>query len=225
MKFFCTTICIMIFTSSLLAQEYDFSVSESKMVLGGGMNNSLSVNIYETNEKEITKSWKSLMKKEGAKVEVNSEIVANNVLLKELSDLPFNCFASIKSLGNNSYQLNTSVNLGGAFLTFNDHPDKYKIFSNFISEFAKATTLKSIENQLKSANQELSNKQSDLGKLIDTKDKLERNIEVWKNDIQKAEDNIQVNMAEQEDKKNELQVAKEEVAKVKAKLELVRKAE
>ena len=40
----------MIFTSSLLAQEYDFSVSESKMVLGGGMNNSLSVNIYETNE-------------------------------------------------------------------------------------------------------------------------------------------------------------------------------
>ena len=224
MKYIISILIIQLFSFSLLAQDYDFTVSESKMVLGGGLNNTLSVKIYESNEKDIIKDWKNILKKNDAKVDIGKEIVANNVLLKDLSDLPFNCFSSLKSLEKDVYQLNVCVYLGGNYLSFNEHPAKYKVFADFLSEFAKATSIQSLDNLVKMAKQELSKKESDLAKLKDTKEKLESEIAGWKKDIQKAEDDIEINIIEQEDKKNEVQVAKEVLKKEKGKLDQVRKS-
>jgi hypothetical protein len=215
-------ICFVIVTAQ--AQTYDFSVSESRMVLGGDMNNTLSVKIYENTEKDIIKAWKSEMKKNGAKVDIDKEITANNVLLKDMSDLPFNCFANVKELENSCFQLNVSVYLGGSYLNFSEHPEKYQIFAGFLSDFARSTSVDAIEELLKMAKQDLNKKTSDLKKLEDTKEKLERDIENWEKDIQKAKDDIEINILEQEDKIKEVRRATEILDKEKEKLELAKKS-
>lgn len=223
MKLTTTILGLILLSSGLPAQNYDFTISESTMVLGGDMNNTLSIMIYESSEEEIIKAWKSLMKKQGAKVKIESEIVAQNVSLADMGNLPFNCFSSIKQIDEKTIQFNVCVYLGGSYLSFNEHPDKYKKFSAFLTDFAKNTTADAIEVQLKLAEEFLNEKESDLKKLEERKAKLEKQIETCRKAVQKAEDDIEINILEQTDKKKEVQVANEVVAKENKKLEGLKK--
>ncbi|MFC2114703.1 hypothetical protein ACFLRI_05085, partial [Bacteroidota bacterium] len=199
------------------------TVSESLMVLGGDKNNTLSVTIYETNEETVTKEWKNLLKKMGAKITIKDEISATNANLKDMSDLPFNCFSSITTIDHKTIQLNVCVYLGGGYLNYAEHAGKYKTFAKLMSDFAQKITIESIENELKMAKDSKKLKEEELSRLVSDKGKLESRIREWESEIQKAKDDIEINILEQQSKRKEVQVADEEIKNIKNKLDLSKK--
>ena len=224
MKYSITLIILaFLFSFEGFGQKYDFTVTESKMVLGGDRNNTLSVKIYETDEETVIKEWKNALKKLGAKVSVKDEIIATKATLKDMSELPFNCFSSVVAIDHKTIQLNVTVYLGGGYLSYSEHAGMYKTFSKFLSDFAQDLTVESIENELKMAKDTKKTKEDEFDKLVGEKEKLESRIKEWEKEIQKAKDDIEVNILEQQNKKKEVQVADEEIRRIKNKLDSAKK--
>ena len=206
--------------SPVFSQNYNFKVTEtSKVINENGSKNVLVVNIYETNEDIIRKEWKSQLKDLGAKVSTdNNKLTATNATIKEFGNLPFNVFSVIEKTSEGYYQLIVGVDLGGAFMESAKHPDKYKIFSSLMADFAKRLTRESVESQVKAAGKELEKRQSEQDKLTKENEKLNSNIKKWQEEIKKAESDIEENLKKQEEQKKKIEDAKDLMDTIRLKL-------
>lgn len=205
------------------SQDFNFKVSEvQKEINEQGIKNVLVVNIYETSEDVIRKEWKSQLKDFDGKVTVDkNKLTSMNSTIKELGSLPFNIYSVIEKSTEGYYQLFVGIDLGGAFLESSKHPDKYKLFSSIMSDFAKKLTKESIEDQVKAAEKELSKKQNEQDKLSKENEKLHSNIKKWQEDIKKAETDIEENLKKQEAQKKKIEDAKDLLETIKLKLKKI----
>jgi len=222
MKRFCLSLIVIISVFSAKSQDYDFSITESDVKLGGVFHNTLSINIYETDKKSIVQEWKSELKKTDAKVSSKDEINALSAYMKDIGNLPFNLYSKVEEKGDKLFALYVAVDLGGTYLSSSIHPDKYKIFSDMIYEFATKMTNEGIHKQIKDAEKVLDQSNNDLDKLVKDNKKLNDNIEGWQDDIKKAENELVKNEEDQKFKQEEINQRKEIVNEVKAKLKKVK---
>ena len=216
-----TIVSICLMTTFSNAQE-KLQVSESSESIGGGSNNALTVTIYQVNKKEVEKEWKDLMKKMKAKVSIKKEIFADDAQHKKMGDNTFDVYARVEETGENEVKLIAAFDLGGAFMSSGQHPEKFAFVKQIVYDFAVDMTKKAIEKEVKEEEKTLVKMEKEQEDLVKSKEQLHSDIEEYKQKIEQAEKDIEQNEKDQETKKTEIDEQKKVVEEVKKKLDSVK---
>ena len=205
MKLFSTSLMFLFFTSSLTAQK--IAAKESGEMLGSENYSALAVMVYETDENTVEKEWKSLMKKHDAKVsESHGVIMAENVVMEEISSSPVSVYAKVKKAESGTKLL---VAISGG-----DSEAMKRIMENFSRKLVK----ESVAMQQKEAEKELAKTERELEALQRDNSDLHNDIDRYKEKIRDAENNIQKNLKTQEEARKAVEAQRKAVEAVKEKL-------
>lgn len=203
---FTTLSAVLIFSTVISAQR--ISATESAENIAGGLNPAVSVIVYETVESEILKEWKSLMKKNDAKVSrEGGETFADNTLLKNVSNDTLDIFAKTKKEGD-GIQLIVAMQTGGQFLSPSKNSGEFSRMKNLLEDFARKLTKESIMEQHKESEKVYGKAVKHQTELAKENEDLHRDIERYKEKIQDAEQNIKKNLQAQEDAKKAIEKQK-----------------
>ena len=197
------TICFLTFISCSFFAQYSFTLSEGEYAFMKGTHHGFIIPIYESSIHDVEKDWKKLMKDWHGKVdEKKHEFFADDATFKNVGENSFDTYAYCKEKDGH-IDFVVAVDLGGAFLNYNQHKDKADAFKKELVSFAKNASINGLNNKIKKEKHEEAQLQKDLEHLLKQKDKLNSDIESWKKEIQKAENDIQKNIKEQDNKKIE----------------------
>lgn len=186
------------------ASAQKIKVSEGSENVGGGSHNALTVTIYEATPEQIEKEWRSLMKDYNGKVSSKDGIFADNVMIKEMGPNTMDVYARTEKGKEGETKLIVAFDLGGAYLSSNQHSSQYAVAKDIVEKFAKRMTKDAIGDQVKVATKALDKLKEQQEDLVEDQDKLTKNIADWKEKIKKAEEDIVKNKGEQEKKKGEI---------------------
>lgn len=203
---FATLSTVLIFAATISAQR--ITANEGAEKIGGGLNPAVSVIVYETDESTVLKEWKSLMKKNDAKVSRDDgETFADNALLKDVSNDTLDIVAKTKKEGDGT-KLTVAMQRGGQFLSPSKNSGEFSRMRNLLEDFARKLTRESIMAQHKEAVKVYDKTVRNQSDLVKENEDLHRDIERYKEKIQDAEQNIKKNMQAQEDAKKAIEKQK-----------------
>lgn len=199
------TFCMLILLSvSIYAQSIRAVETSDKLV---DANKALSVMVYETAQSTVEKEWKSFMKKNDGKISTeHGAIVANNVLLKELSSNIVTVYARVEKDDN-------AVKLIVAVVPESELSGMKRILENFSRELTK----ESIAEQQKDAEKALDAAERYLSHLERDNSDLHNAITKYNEKIKDAEKDIQDNLKAQEEAKKVLDEKRKSLNAVKDK--------
>lgn len=199
-------------------------VSEAEKPMSTGVENALSIRLLNTTEKDVEKIWKTYTKDYKGKMKKDrktGEIFTDNANIPELSSNTVDLFAKMTTVGE-EVMFSVWFDLGGSFLSSQTHADKYGQAEKILLLFALEVSQKTITDELGSEEDILKKQTKELEQLEKENTKLHSNIEDYKKKIAEAEAAIEKNVAEQENKKVEIQKQEVVVGKVKKKLSEVK---
>lgn len=187
----------------LLIGQFGYSqIIERSAKMSQGVQNALVLDIPDTEAKLVGRLWQNYMK----------DFYDNKPKYDRKSNEWFSDDAKIVAIGKgNSIDVHTNVkeagdgtaltmwiNLGGAYLSSSEHPDRYteaeKMLMRFALEVARETTRMEMESEEK----ELKKMESELRKLKVANDRYHKEIARAEEAIQKAKENIAQNLVDQE---------------------------
>lgn len=196
---------LLTFLSFTVFAQKNIEVDETNATFDNGKHNALKVTIYGSEQKNVEKEWKSLMKDFDAKVSTKKTIFADNATIKELSDNTIDVYATTETTKDNDVILYVAFDLGGAYLSSSEHGDKYNIAKKIVYKFAVDVTKNALKNKIDDAQKILSTKQKEQKNLEKENKNLNNDIEDYNNKIKKAKDEISDNEKKQAEKKKEIE--------------------
>ena len=194
-------------------------VDEKNEKIGGGNNNALVIYIYENSAEDILKGWKSLMRDNDAKVTTkDGEQFSDNAVIKKINgNNTMDIYARTEAGKNGEVKFIVGINMGGAFLSSNQHSAQYKEAEKMLQEFGDKLTRDAIAEQLKIAEKLLEKKTEEQEDLVKKNKDLKEDIEEYKEKIKKAEGEIVTNEGDQKKKMTEIEAQKKVVEDIKKK--------
>lgn len=186
------------------AQNYAIQVSESNEAIGNGNNNAMVVNLFENDVDKVEKEWKNTIK--NYKTEKTNlhhhSLFADNVLINEISTGTVDIYSSfIEKKENKSVRMIVAIDLGGVFMSSNQHGDKFLAAKKIVHDFAVRLTKEALEQQLAEQSKKLE-------KLVEKKDDLEKDKKNMNSRIE--EDREKIKKAQEDIAKNEESIKKNE---------------
>lgn len=198
-KLLITLLSVMILTQ-LTAQKV--TVKES--------GDALVTTIYETDQDDIAKDWKSLMKKYDAKVDVSkNKVEAKEAEIKSLSGGKFNVTATMEKIKDGEVKL--VVVFDPIATAESKTPDRTSYMSgakDIVKDFAYKRSSESVGDQVKDAQKAFDKLEKQRDGLVKENESLADDIEKYKKKITDAERDIEVNKGKIEDKKKEVEAQK-----------------
>jgi len=199
--------------------NYSFNpeLNEMNRLMSKGQKNSFSVVIDGLSKKDIEKSWGKYIKNHDTKSKWDKkkkEYFADNAKINEISDNTIDIYAQLNEAGDR-VELTVWMDLGGSFLSTEDHPQIVKEGEAFILKFATNMEKKRVDNFRKREEDKLGDLQGDLKDLQKDKGKLEKSIEDYEKKIEEARKKIETNVSNQSTKEEEIKVQEAYVEKVK----------
>jgi hypothetical protein len=202
--------------------QYNFELKESEYNFAKGKHHGFSIPIFESTINHIEKDWKKLMKQWHGKVDGKKhEYFTDNASLKAIGENVFDTYAYCKK-GSDNIEFIVAVDLGGAFLNDKQHSSKAKAFKKELISFAKESSKNGLDIKIKEQTEKEQQFSKQLDHLIKQQEKLTENIESWKAEIEKAENEILNNNKEQEAKKNEVDEQSQVLEQLKNKKTLIK---
>ena len=209
------------FSNSFFTQ-YKIAVSEKSVKFNDGNFNAFSVTVYELTVKEVEKLWKKQMKDMKANVSSKkNEMKGDDAKVKSMGENTFDIY-SLASEVEGGVEISIAFDLGGAFLSSSDHPDKAKYMKSTVYDFAVSSTKEGIRGILKKEEKIQADLEKQHADLVKQKEKLEKDIDNWEKAIEKAKNDIKDNLQNQEDKKEQIEKQKKVVQGVKEKEKAVK---
>lgn len=221
---------IMKYTLSLLLSAFLFislnaQVSESNQTMSLGPKTSFSIDIDGADKKMTENTWKDYLKEYG-KVEKNKkakELYMTQVRVPLITGAgEVNLFSKVEE-GKNMSTVYLWVDNGSSFVSSDEDEEAASGAIRFMKDFGNILTKKVIAEELKEEEKNLKNFNKDLGKLENKNKDLHEDIEKAKDKIREAEENIVKNLAEQDEKKAEIEAQSEKVSEVTKRLNNVGK--
>ena len=200
------------FSQKARVQEENFSFSVSSNA------NSFSVEIPYAQKSFVESRLKKLLKGWGKHKESKGEHSALMVEMKDMGKIPFNVYARLTEGNNEIISVHFGFDLGGAFLSKREHPEKYKIMESKIVDFASGLIKDWISAELKNEEKILNQLEKDQKDLEKRKAHLEKEIEDFQKKITQNEKEIKENIDLQGEKKEAIQLQDKKVKKVDQKL-------
>ena len=101
-----------------------------------------------------------------------------------------------------------AINLGGAYMTEAEHPDKYRTIKKKLYEFCQNTARDGLSDQIKEAEDVLKDQEKDLKDLQKDKEDHEEDIAEKKEEIKELEGQVEKNVQDQESQKKKINLQK-----------------
>lgn len=200
-----------------LVAQNTVSISEENTNFNIGSKNSLVVNIPYGSLEVIEKAVKSELKEWGGKYNsTKGEFTTMQAKLKEMGNKPFDVYAKIITSGD-ILKVAFTIDLGGAFMTSNQHGAQFKEMKEIVKRFAIKTAQECVDEDLKTENKKLEGLQKDQKDLEKEKESLLNSIDDYRKKISEAEKNIEKNMTNQSNKKTEISTQSEKVKEIEKK--------
>lgn len=189
------TVSLVAFSFSNLQAQKQIQVVEVNEKINNAEGNALQVHINKSSDKVVSKEWKKLMKKNGAKVKTKKrDVFATNATIESISEYPIQVFAKITEDKKENYQTLTVIFLNGNIpisksVDISGYIAAEKILVDFatrVSKEASLALLKAEEKNLKGYNKELK-------KLEKTNKKAEKTIKSNIKENKKLEKTLEKN--------------------------------
>lgn len=208
--------------SSLAAFAQNIVVTEAAAAMSQGSNNSFTVKLPGTEQKNVEKAWKNFVESYKGKTKSDKktgELLANNSIIKEINgDNTIDVYSKVTADTKTDNTLTVWFNLGGAYLSSQAHGDKAKIAQKMLADFALSVSRTMLEEQLKEEEKKAKKEADKLKDLEKDKADSEKDIESYKKKIAKAEDDIKKNIEKQKEQTADLEKQKDVVTEIKKKI-------
>lgn len=193
-------------------------VKETNDNLGGGNHPSLTVMAYIKDGDKLLKAFKEKMKDHGGKISNKKELFADDCEWKAFGPNAFDAYAKVEEVKGEGFKLIVGVDMGGAWMSPNDHGEQTRLFKTLLKELAIKVSKDEVEDEVR-AQEKILEKEMDQQKDLEKKNAdLKKDIEEYKKKITEAENDIKTNEENQKKKKEEIEKQKEVVKGVKEKL-------
>lgn len=195
-------------------------VKEVAATMSKGKNNAFTIELQDTNKKDIEKAWMKYLKKYDGKTKKNrkaNEIFTDNAEMEELSSNTVDIYSTVVQNGKNC-MLSVWFDLGGAYLNSNMHSDKVTIVDKMLNEFGLSVSSKMIEEDLKNQEKTLRKLEKEQKNLVKEKKTLEDDIAKFEKKIKEAKESIQKNLEMQKEAQVAIEKQKTVVKEVKTQL-------
>ena len=181
-------------------------VQEVVESMSKGTQKGLAIEFTQISEEFLLKEFKDWVDKFKGKTKMdkkNNEVFSDDAFLKEISANTFDIYGKVINKGK-TQTLVLFVDLGGAYLNTQMHPDKYKIMEGQFLEFGRSVIRNDLKNRLDEAEKVLKNFEKEKKELEQEQAKSLKNIENAKNLIKKEEENIEANKKKQLEKDKQI---------------------
>jgi len=208
---------------SIDSMSQSIKVKESKSDFSVAQNvNALVVEIPYVSQDFVEGKIKKLFKGLGKHKESKKEHIALMVELKDLGKIPFNAYAVSSLSSDDAVSVRFGFDLGGAYLSSKDHPEKYKVIEKIIEDFASKTVKSWVEDIVRDENKRLNSLEKEQKDLVKRKEHLEKEIKDFEKKIVDNKNSIKENLENQSTKKNEIETQKKQVELVEKQLKSLR---
>jgi hypothetical protein len=197
------------------------TVREGERGMSQGSKNALTVDLYNTNVKDVEKLWKEYAKRfkgDTKRDKKNDEYFTDNAMIPELGGA--NTLDMFAKFSESSGNVNMALwfDLGGAYVNSKDMREKYVEAEKIVLAFATHILKTQTEAQLEEQSDELKKFEKQQTRLEDKNKSLLKDIEDYKKRITQAEADIQTNLKAQEESKAKIVSQKKLVEEIQKKL-------
>ncbi len=199
---------ILVVVSVLSFGQQKIEITSGNESFSVGKVDVLKATVFEADRKHVEKSWKKLLKRYCSSVKVKSEIFADDVLIKKMSDNTVDIYTKINAKTDNVVEIVCAVDLGGAFLSKSAHPEKFKVFETILYDFVVDVSKEAIRDKINEEEKIFSKLDKDQTKLLSDQKNMTNEIEEYKQKIIDNEKAIEKNLKDQEQKKKEIEAQK-----------------
>lgn len=210
---------LLILMSTLIHAQSEIKIEEELVNFKIGFKNSITATIPYTKKESLEKFIRKELKEWNGKFNFkDGEFYTLQATTKFMGAKPFDTYVKIISSTNESIKIAFTTDLGGAFLSSKEHRDQFNAMSEKVKEFAKESTITSIEEDLEK-NQDILSDQFKVQRSLEKEKKnLEEDIENYKLKIIDAEKKLKINAEDQENQKKSLKIQEEKVSDILKKL-------
>jgi len=178
-------------------------VRESRRTMSQGSNNAMVLSLPDVEEKFIKKLWQDYIDDfydvKTKKVRKAKEYLSDNAEIASIGgNTPIDIYAYFEG-DQEDVELTVWFDLGGAYLSSTDHPDRYKEAEKMLMRFALEVAKESTKLELEDQEDMLKDLEKDLAKLKKDNDRYHRTIENAQKKIAEAEADIEQNEKDQLD--------------------------
>jgi hypothetical protein len=196
MRYFVVLLSMLSFSCFFSQDEIVLTEENQNFLIGD--RNSIVVTIPHGDPVIIEKQLKKEMKSWGGSFYINrGEYTLVQGKHKALGSGTINSYAKIKKGDDGYIRVIFTFDLGGVFLTSFEHAAQFNNISSELKDFAKETSLKSLDHQISIEKEKLGYSKKNLKLLEKEKSKLVQDINEYKAFIIAAEKNLENNIKNQ----------------------------
>lgn len=211
----------LIFFTFLYTIPTSGQISEEVKSMSAGLNPALVLEIPNSDANFVAKLWKKYIKPYGGKTKKTGR---NGQWFTDDADIvaiggsnSIDIYASSNGAGDAVY-LSMWIDLGGAYLSSDTHPEQYTEGEKFLMRFALFVAKENTKLELEKEEQNLKKLGTALKRLERDNERYHREIELAKERIRKAEANIDANVIEQDNTRSAIELQQEVIGEVKKRL-------
>lgn len=207
-------------SGSVMAQTV--SVKEEMVAIDGMSRNSLTVMIKDATTDDVKKAWKKQLKDLKGKVNDKTIIFGDDCQSKSMGVNTFDVYSVVEEATDEGVKLVAAFDLGGAYLSTKEHPEKYPAAEAIVKGFAVGQAKEAVKVEIAAAQKIMKGFEKDLSGLEKDKKKLEKDIEDYEQKIVETKEAIEKNLADQANKKTEIEGLKATVADLDKKMKAIK---
>lgn len=211
---------LLLLSGSVMAQTV--SVKEEMVAIDGMSRNSLTVMIKDATTDDVKKAWKKQLKDLKGKVNDKTIIFGDDCQSKSMGDNTFDVYSLVEEATDEGVKLVVAFDLGGAYLSTADHPEKYPAAEAIVKGFAVDQAKEAVSLEIGTTEKIIKEFEKDFAGLEKDKKKLEKDIEDYEKKIVEAKEAIEKNLVDQANKKTEIEGLKATVGDLEKKMKSIK---
>ncbi len=214
-------------TLTFIAVSICIALAGQKMQIGvksmsQGPQPAYSLTIADLSDKEVEDLWMDYLKEFKTKPNPNydrklKEYFADDLSIPSISANTIDVYSVLEG-GKTATELTVWFDLGGAFLSQQDHGEKISAVSEWMDGFVQTTLVRKVELELDAEEAVLKDLDKEYDRLMKEQEKLEKLIKDCEEQIAKAKSELKDNASAQAEKMKLLEDQKRVVEEVKARL-------
>jgi hypothetical protein len=191
---------VAIFFASSLTAQITVEITEAVLPMSKGNYNAFVVDIPQTKVNDIKKEWDSYIKKSGRRIKTGDfkgEHYALEVQVASIGNESYNIYTNFTQTIT-GVKVATHFQVQDSFVSTLNNEFASKSISAYLHDFTKESYVKAVNKELDLEKNVLKKLDDELHKLYTNKDKLTNQINDNKNNISKAETEINIKKNEQQ---------------------------
>lgn len=194
------------------------NIQENDRTMSLGSKPGFTITISDLDIKEVERLWIEYLKESKAKTKKDrktNEVIADDGSFPSISSNLMDVYASFAER-NKQTEMTVWVDLGGAFLSRRQHPEKMDAFNQWLSEFGRRSRVRKVELELLSEEQIFKDQKKEFDKLVKEEERLKKEVTEAEQRINQAKKELEINAANQSNRRQEMEKQQIKIQEIEA---------